>query len=121
VVSLSGVSDMTANGLKYGMPSSTAIATILGYLGCTTVQAGSCEVAAEASPITHVDATDPPMILLNSDDEIVPVGQANAMQAALTAAGVVNQLIVEPGTKHGLQLNTTDNRAAVLAFLTEHL
>jgi acetyl esterase/lipase len=121
VASYSGVSDMSQKGLTYGKPSSAAIKTILDYLGCTTTKASGCPDAIPASPIAQVSAGDPAMILLNSDAEIVPVGQTTAMQTALDAAGVTNKVIIASGSKHGMQLNTADNQAAVIEFLTANL
>ena len=59
---------------------------------------------ADASPITHVDPTDAPFFLANSDDELVPVDQARSMAARLDTAGVVHQLVVVPGDRHGHDL-----------------
>jgi acetyl esterase len=69
------------------------------FLGClpTTV----CTATAKAaSPIAQVDATDAPMLLVNSDAELVPLDQAQRMAAALQTAGVKEQLIVLPGHLH---------------------
>jgi acetyl esterase/lipase len=53
---------------------------------------------AAASPIDHVAPGDPPMLLVHGiQDTVVPVGQSEAMAAALTAAGVRNRLILVPG------------------------
>jgi acetyl esterase len=68
------------------------------FLGCLPA---SCPATAKAaSPITQVDATDAPMLLVNSDAELVPVGQAQRMAAALQAAGVREQLVVLHGHLH---------------------
>lgn len=121
VASYSGVSDMSTAGLAYGKPGPAGLETILGYLGCATVKATECPNAVPASPISHVDAGDAAMILLNSDQEIVPVGQTTAMQAALDKAGVPNAVIVDQGNRHGMQLNTSQNLTTVVGFLKEHL
>jgi acetyl esterase len=68
------------------------------FLGCPP---DSCpDKYAEASPITHVDKTDTPMLIVNSTTELVPQSQADAMKAALDQAGVANQEIILPGTAH---------------------
>ena len=74
---------------------SNAIGTFLGCLptACTTT-------AAAASPITHVDRTDAPMLLVNSDAELVPLDQAQRMSAALQRSGVTEQLVVLHGHLH---------------------
>jgi acetyl esterase/lipase len=53
---------------------------------------------AAASPIDHVAAGDPPMLLVHGlEDPLIPVSQAETMAAALTAAGVRNDLILVQG------------------------
>lgn len=53
---------------------------------------------AAASPIDHVAPGDPPMLLVHGlQDPLVPVGQSEAMAAALGAAGVPHQLVLVPG------------------------
>jgi acetyl esterase/lipase len=75
---------------------------------------------ADASPITHVDPTDAPFLLANSDDELVPVDQAQSMAARLDTAGVVHQLVVLPGGRHGHALRD-ELWPATVAFLDDHL
>ncbi|MET0784469.1 MAG: alpha/beta hydrolase [Leifsonia flava] len=120
-VSLSGVSLMTEEALTLGTPSDEAAAMILNYLGCPTVVAADCPQAAEASAQLSVDSSDPPMILVNGSDELVPVEQAESMAAALKAANVPVQLSVQDGSKHGIQLLGPRVRARVLEFFTERL
>jgi acetyl esterase/lipase len=51
-----------------------------------------------ASPIDHVSSGDPPMLLIHGrQDPLIPVSQSEQMQAALTAAGVRNELILVNG------------------------
>jgi acetyl esterase/lipase len=51
-----------------------------------------------ASPIDRVSPGDPPMLLIDGrQDPLVPVSQSEQMQAALTAAGVRNELILVDG------------------------
>ena len=60
------------------------------------------DLAALASPITHVDASDPPFLILHGgDDPTVPVEQSIAFDEALRAAGVDTTLIVIDGAGHG--------------------
>ncbi|MEO8115566.1 MAG: alpha/beta hydrolase [Phenylobacterium sp.] len=62
------------------------------YLGCRIAQCP--EVVAAASPIAHVDASDPPMLLIwGSADRTVPPDQSRAMAARLKAAGVRTQVL----------------------------
>jgi acetyl esterase/lipase len=68
------------------------------FLGCAP---DACpDKYAQASPITHVDKTDTPMLIVNSTKELVPQSQADAMKAALDKAGVASQEIVLPGAAH---------------------
>ena len=55
-----------------------------------------------ASPITHVSASAPPVLLLHGDsDDLVPVQQSIAMEAALRQAGATVKLVIVPGGEHG--------------------
>jgi len=68
------------------------------FIGCAP--AACADAYAQASPITHVDKTDTPMLIVNSTMELVPQTQADSMKAALDKAGVANQEIILPGTAH---------------------
>ncbi len=66
------------------------------FLGCSG--GPSCaDTARAASPIVHVDPSDPPMVLVNGSDEIVPIDQAQSMGDALAAAGVENHVLIAQG------------------------
>jgi len=68
------------------------------FLGCLP---DACPDAyAAASPITQVDKTDAPMLIVNATMELVPQSQADTMKAALDNAGVANQAIILPGSAH---------------------
>jgi acetyl esterase/lipase len=59
-------------------------------------------VYREASPLTHVSADDPPMLLLHGDqDNVVPIKQSEVMEEALKKAGVSVTFIRVPGGNHG--------------------
>jgi len=61
------------------------------------------ELARLASPVTHIDRTDPPFLIMHgSDDATVPVGQSIDFDERLRAAGVDSTLIVVDGAGHGL-------------------
>lgn len=95
VVSWSGPMDLVALGPA---ASTNAGSSIRAFLGCLP---DACPDAyAAASPVTHVDKTDSPMLIVNSTNELVPKTQADAMKAALDEAGVANQEIILPGTAH---------------------
>lgn len=115
VVALSGVSDMGPTAASLGAPTAEAASLILAYLGCTSVT--DCAIGAEASPLAHVTAGDSPGLFFASDAELVPYQQSQVLADALVGAGVGAQALIDPGSAHGLPLLTTDNRAAILAFL----
>jgi dipeptidyl aminopeptidase/acylaminoacyl peptidase len=56
----------------------------------------------EASTISHVTKDDAPMLVYHGDaDVLVDVRQAQALDHALTRAGVPHELIILPGADHG--------------------
>ena len=71
----------------------------VGYLGCAP---DACpDVAKAQSPITHVDAKTPPILLIyGSEDKTVPPDQSRSMAAKLKAAGVRSEAIELPGVDH---------------------
>jgi len=77
------------------------------------------ELAALASPITHVSADDPPFLIIHgSDDGTVPVEQSIAFDDALRDAGVDTALIVIEGAEHWIPRT---ERAPVIAFFDRWL
>lgn len=87
VVSWSGPMDLTV---------AADFSRFSGYLGPDP----SVEIAARASPITYVDASDSPMYIANGTSELVPFSQAEVMAAALDGAGVPVELVPVPGNDH---------------------
>jgi acetyl esterase len=88
------------------------------YLGCDPAR---CPSRAEvASPATHVDPSDPPALVVTSDAEIVPLGEAERMVAELGAAEVDHRLVILTGDAHA-----SDYRDEVwsdtVSFLKTHL
>ena len=56
----------------------------------------------EYSPITHVTADDPPMLIVHGEaDKLVPLTQASKMIDKLTDVGVKAKLVVAKGKGHG--------------------
>jgi acetyl esterase/lipase len=56
-----------------------------------------------ASPVFSVAAGDPPVLMVHGDaDSLVPLAQSQVFAAALTKAGVPNQLLVIHNGRHGL-------------------
>jgi acetyl esterase/lipase len=80
------------------------------------------DLAAQANPITYVDAKDPPFLILHSDkDPLVPVSQSELLRDALKKAGVEVELVVVPGAGHGPGVFTKENNEKMAAFFEKHL
>lgn len=71
---------------------------------------------AAVSPVTYIDAKDPPFLLIHGeDDRVVPVAQSRLGEAALRKAGVKVESIYIPGVDHSFIGKTPqDTRAATL-------
>jgi acetyl esterase len=94
-VSWSGPMDFVSLAPAAGTNAGSSFRT---FLGCPP---DACpDTYAAASPVTHVDKSDAPVLIVNSTNELVPLSQAEAMKAALDKAGVANQAIILPGTAH---------------------
>ncbi|HEX5858456.1 MAG TPA: alpha/beta hydrolase [Microbacterium sp.] len=114
VVTLSAAGDLTSDAAELGNPAPDLEKVVLAYLGCDG--ADDCAVAVAASPLTVASAL-PPTLLVHGSEEIIPVEQAEALDAALGASGVEHELIVVDGERHGLQLLNDQTRAAIVEFL----
>lgn len=77
------------------------------------------EAARAASPLAHVSADDPPLLLVHGGhDTQVPADQAVRLDAACRAAGTDCRLVRLDGVGHDVAVNAgTAAGAAVLAFL----
>jgi len=88
------------------------------YVGCVP---SACRGRYRAaSPVSYVDAGDPPTLLANSTAETVPLGQARQMIRRLTAARVEHQLLLITGRRHAGEY-ATEAWPATLGFLRRHL
>lgn len=81
------------------------------------------ELARLASPVTHVDAMDPPLLLIHGDqDPQMPVNQSLELQGAYEAVGrPVVLSIVHGGAHGGKQFYDEQRLALVRGFLRQHL
>lgn len=69
-------------------------------LGSPLQEAG--ELAKLASPLTHVTADDPPMLLVHgTEDRVVPWQQSDLLHKRLRQANVRSTLKLAPGAGHG--------------------
>lgn len=71
------------------------------YIGCGPATCPSSY--ARASPVSFVDGSDPPMLIVNGSDEIVPLAQARELARRLAHAHVAHTLIVIKGHLHAAQ------------------
>lgn len=90
----------------------------IAYLDCAPAQCPP-ERVAMASPVTHVDSGDPPMLLVHgARDQVVPVGQSIEFDARLRKAGVPVELVVIEGADHSwIGADAAATRAASLKAL----
>ena len=83
-------------------------------LGCT----GPCtaEQFAPASPVTYIDAKDPPFLLIHGEaDKTVPVAQSHLAEARMKAAGIQVESIYIAGADHSfIAATAAETRTATL-------
>lgn len=80
------------------------------------------DAARAASPITYVNAGDPPMLLIQgTKDPLVPHDQAFQMAEALTKAGVSGRVEILLGEGHGWPKDHARVMRATYEFLGKHL
>jgi len=82
------------------------------------------ELYRQASPLAHIDAGDPPILIIHGTaDGTVDLADSQALAAALAKAKVKHQLVVVEGGKHSFHLEPPqqDLRPIILAFFAEHL
>ena len=74
------------------------------------------------SPLTYITSAVPTLVIIGARDRIIPSQQADALDAALAAAGVFCELIRIPATDHAFDVNwngpaTQIARMKILSFL----
>ena len=78
------------------------------------------DLARQASPVTYASADDPPFLIVHgTEDPLVPLKQAELLQAALKKAGASATLLKIRGGGHGIGGPQVSKR--VRAFLDKHL
>ena len=97
-VTWSGPTDLTTFAAQSKDPL-WARTLLRRYIGCAPSACAGRYRAA--SPVGRIDPTDAPIFVANSTDELVPLGQARALDARLRSAGVRDKLMVVPGKRHG--------------------
>ena len=67
------------------------------------------EQVRRANPITYVDASDPPVLIIHGEnDRLVIYGQSQLLYDSLSAAGVTCQLVKVRNADHGYRPNPAD-------------
>ena len=79
--------------------------------------------AAAVSPILFVSKDDPPTLLIHGDaDDLVPIGNSEALTAAFAEHGVTHDFVIIEGGGHGFRgENRAEATRAMVAWFTEHL
>ena len=101
-----------------GVAGQPANSPVKKYLGCMP---SDCKPAAElASPVSHLDKTDPPALLIHGDlDKVVPVAQSQLFYQATQSKGVKATLLVIKGVDHSfIGENAEATRRASLQALS---
>lgn len=89
-------------------------------LGAFVLSAQGRARAAAANPITYIDGSEPPFLILHGDaDDVVPYKQSIYLRDALESAGVPVSMHRVHGGGHGFQ--GVEINAVVDAFLDFHL
>lgn len=122
IVSYYGASNLTtilAQSTPYGVGVREPALELL--LGALPDQAR--ELAQLASPVMHVDRSDPPLLLLHGDqDPQMPINQSHELDGAYEALGLDVHLDVVHGAAHGdrggpPRFFSAERNARALAFL----
>jgi acetyl esterase/lipase len=122
IVSYFGASNLTtilAQSTPFGLGiREPALKTLLG------ASPKDNEATAKlASPVFHVDATDPPLLLLHGDqDPQMPINQSHELQGQYERVGLEAGFVVVHGGAHGGDaFYTPQNLDRVAEFLSAHL
>lgn len=78
------------------------------------------ELAAMASPVTYIDANDPPVLIIHGTaDETVPVETSRVLFSELDAANVEAEYIEVEGGGHGNFRFTSPNQDELIGMMVE--
>lgn len=80
------------------------------------------EKCALANPITYVDPTDPPFLMIHGDaDALVPYCNSEVLYEALQASCVQSQFILVPGGQHYTDTHIEENFAQMVELFNSAL
>lgn len=90
---------------------------------CNGTPDESAELYKQASPVHYVTKDDPPVLTLHGEkDTLVPLEQAELLDAKMKAVGVPHELVVLKGQGHGFQGEAAQQaERAAWDFLARHL
>jgi acetyl esterase/lipase len=96
------------------------------FLGGSTEEQQVMGRAIEATPLTHIDPSDPPFLILHGEnDGMVPVNQSEMLANALLTTGVDVTFIKMPNASHNYgspEAEVSDDfLLPTITFLKEHL
>jgi acetyl esterase/lipase len=96
------------------------------FLGGSLTDPATLEQAAQATPLSYIDANDPPFLIIHGEiDGMVPIEQSELLADALQAAGVDVTFIRLPNAGHGYwgpgEPVMSDFLTPTLQFLDTHL
>jgi len=116
IVNIFGPTDLTTGDWPQAADS-----LLVQFMGGRLDEQG--EKYAEASPVAHIDAVDPPVLTLHgTKDPLVPFRQAEILHAGLTKAGVISQLEAVEGGGHGWgEPDLSRTLRITLEFLRKHV
>ena len=86
----------------------------LQYVGCASFD--ECPAAANASPVTLVDDSDPPFFVGHSTEEFIPLSQAQELVETLRGASIPVTFVAVEGTLHSIAMLDDDMRQRIIAF-----
>lgn len=87
-------------------------------------RADAPELYRAASPVTYVDKSDPPILIMHGTaDKTVDIAQSKLFATKLKEAGARHELVIVEGAPHTfhLQPKQADLRPKVLGFFDQHL
>lgn len=115
VVDFFGPADLMA---MYRRPWHPLVPAALQMITGTTPDANA-EIYERSSPVNFISPASAPTLMLHgANDPVVDVSQSKGLKNKLDEAGVVNELIVYPGERHGWYGKTLANSFdRVAAFL----
>jgi len=120
---VAAVSYFGASNLTTILAQSTPFGLNIRVPGLTALFGGPpkerTELARLASPVFHVDASDPPLLLLHGDqDPQMPINQSHELHGAYEALGLDVHFEVVHGAAHGGEkFFDAERTSLVLAFL----